>query len=356
MKIVHITETMTSGVLKYIQEVVHAVDWKKAEHTIVFSVRDQTPEDVKSLFPERVRLIRVDLGLSGRPLSIVRTLRGILRSEQPDIVHLHSTIAGVWGRLGIAAGFPQVQVLYTPHGYSFLMSHKPLLLRLAYWICEFVLSQVCGRIVACSRSEYLHARRLSPFRGSVLVENAIRPCPVPFAGASSPPLVIGAGRMAEQKNPRLFVEIAAHVRQADANVQFVWVGDGSLRKECEELNRRSGAGVRFTGWLSNGETVSWLSRAAVFLQTSRWEGLPYSVLESLAAGVPVVASDIRSHRDLFPDTYRGYLARNIEEYADYIRKLLNDPRLARQMIESNWEAVERNYGLFAGKLEKLYTR
>src|SRR5690606_13864247 len=108
-----------------------------------------------------VRLIRLDMALS-TGFGTILALRRLIREIRPDVIHLHSSIAGMWGRLA-AVGMGNIRVYYTPHGYSFLISNKGLHVRAFYWLCELALSHTAGRIVACSRSEWRYARRLSPF-------------------------------------------------------------------------------------------------------------------------------------------------------------------------------------------------
>jgi glycosyltransferase involved in cell wall biosynthesis len=355
MKILHITETMASGVLKYLQEVVQIKQNEKDEHYIVYSKRTYTPNDVQKLFPESVNLINVDMKIKNGCMRTIRYLYQQINTIKPDVIHLHSSVAGFFGRL-VTLFFPKIKVFYTPHGYSFLMTNKSKLIRTIFWLIESFLSQVKGNIIACSKSEYHHAKRLSQFRKAVLLENGIKV--VHFHNKDSKPphrQVISVGRMEEQKNPKLFIEIAAYLQQIDPTVQAVWIGDGSLKNDCLELSHALNANVIFAGWLSNEEAISYLQESSVFLQTSKWEGLPYSVLEAFAAGLPVVASDIKSHRDIFRDNYLGFIAQNKKEYCDYVVELLNNVDLANQISEANKKKLEENYAAFSEKLYLIYS-
>src|SRR5690606_3296142 len=127
---------------------------------------------------------------------------------------------------------PRVTAYYTPHGYSFLMEHKPMGIRILYWLVEWLLSQINCHIVACSKSEFRYAKKLSPFRKVYLLENCISPRKnhSPKIGVS-PTLIIGVGRMDEQKNPQLFIRVAARLKKLKPDIQAVWVGDGILRRD-----------------------------------------------------------------------------------------------------------------------------
>lgn len=357
MRVLHITETMASGVLKYLQEVVWAHENENNEHYIVYSKRTFTPNDLKKLFPDYVHLINIEIKIRHGFIKSIQSIFRHIHDINPDIIHLHSSIAGVFGRL-ITVFFPKIKVFYTPHGYSFLMTHKTRLTRAVFWLAEFLLSQLKGNIVACSKSEYRYAKNLNPFRKVFLLENCIKVLISPKGKPLLPiKQVIGVGRMEEQKDPKLFIEIAAQLKQKDATIKTVWIGDGSMKISCEELNRSLCAGVTFTGWLSNEETLEYLENSTVFLQTSKWEGLPYSVLEALALGLPVVASDITSHRDLIGENnYLGFIAKNKEQYIEYILAILNDKEFANKISEENRRRLEINYINFSKTIHFIYNR
>lgn len=355
MRILHITETLTSGVLKYLQEVTAIEDHTENQHYILYSRRDYTPVEVSSLFSSKVILIEENIRLKNA-IGSMRLIHNHIRRIDPDIVHLHSSIAGFLGRLS-AVLFPRITVYYTPHGYSFLMSHKGRFIRAIYWTAEFVLTQLRGNVVACSKSEFNHARMLSPFRKVRLVENCINIRENSGDVRKLPnKQIIGVGRIEEQKNPKLFVRIAAALRKIDPGIHAVWIGDGSLRKDCEELNDSLKGNVQFTGWLSNEETLRYLQQSTIFVQTSKWEGLPYSVLEAISVGLPIVASNIRSHTDLIGPNYEGIIARNEEEFVSAIIELIgNVEHLAANSL-SNKDKLRKNYIEFAGRISLLYLK
>ncbi|MBP1965206.1 glycosyltransferase [Paenibacillus aceris] len=348
----HITETMASGVLKYLQEVVRAESSDDVEHFIVYSPnREYTPKDLNKHFFDSVSLIEVNIGKGS--IQSIKSLYAEICKIKPDVIHLHSSIAGFFGRI-VTLCFPKVRVFYTPHGYSFLMINKAKIIRIAYWLAESLLSQIKGQIIACSKSEYRYARKLSPLRKHFLLENCIEVFRTSNKSSSQHKQIIGVGRLEAQKDPKLFIEIVAQLKQIDATIKAVWIGDGSLKQECEELNRTLKTDINFTGWISNAETIEYLQDSMVFLQTSKWEGLPYSVLEAFAVGLPIVASDIESHRDLMINSYVGFIAANQAQYIDYILKLLIDEKLRRNISEANILKLEEGYANFCKTLNSIY--
>jgi glycosyltransferase involved in cell wall biosynthesis len=355
MRILHITETMVSGVLKYLQEVVGVESYGDMEHFIIYSPnRENTPKDLNKLFSNSVSLIEMNIKFRNGLIKNIKSLYTQIAYIRPDVIHLHSSIAGFFGRI-VSLCFPKVKVFYTPHGYSFLMTNKSNINRGIYWLAEFILSQINGEIIACSKSEYRHAKKISPLRKVFLVENCMKTNHTyKEKSLFEYKQIIGVGRLERQKNPELFIEIAANLKRIDPTIKAIWIGDGSLKQECEKLNNTLQADVYFTGWLSNEKTIEFLQDSMVFLQTSNWEGLPYSVLEAFAVGLPVVASNIESHTDLIESEYFCFIAANKTQFIEYALKLLNDIKLCREISEKNRKNLEDRYVYFSRTIYFVY--
>jgi len=122
-----------------------------------------------------------------------------------------------------------------------------------------------------------------------------------------PPLVVNIGRMVQQKNQDLFLDAAAELHRSMPEVRFMIVGDGPLRAHLEQ--RAAGLGLSsvlsFPG--ERRDTDEILRRASLFWLTSRWEGMPNVVLEAMASGVPVIATDVGGTRELIDDGVEGHI-------------------------------------------------
>jgi len=150
--------------------------------------------------------------------------------------------------------------------------------------------------------------------------------PRPQAGEAAGPIVT-VGRLVGQKNHALFLRAAAVLAQQGAAVRFAIVGDGPLRASLEAAARSLGiAGrVEFLGERSDIENV--LRGASQFWLTSRWEGMPNVVLEAMASGVPVLATDVGGVRELIRDGVDGFVLPpdDAAAFARHARALLDDP-------------------------------
>lgn len=223
-----------------------------------------------------------------------RALAAIVAGTAPDVVHLHSSKAGLVGRLVLRGRLPTV---FQPHAWSFLAVHGPVRVATLGW--ERAAARWCSALAVVSERE----RQVGLERGVrgeyVLLPNGVdlrryRPAAAEEraelrAALALPdgPLVVCAGRLSRQKGQDVLLRAWPAVRRAVPGAWLVLVGDGPDR---EALAALSGPGVRFVG--SVDDTAPWLRAADVVALPSRWEGMPLAVLEALAAGRSVVASDV----------------------------------------------------------------
>ncbi len=352
--VVHATECLAGGTLTLLIAATHELASLGVQQTLVFSRRDDTPKDVESLFPPSVRLIETPRA-RGNHLVFIRAmtheLRRLTRCGDVDIVHLHSSKAGFVGRLGLLFSLMPVRILYSPHGLSFLNKRRQLA-SAAYLLLEWLAGRTRFDPVACSESEAQALARVTRHPPCVL-ENPVDPDFFEVhRKEQATPLVVTIGRVCEQKAPEAFAELAVRVRVDHPSVQFVWIGSG----EDEGTALLQAAHVTVTGWLPPAELRQWLARATVYVQTSRWEGLPLSVIQAQAVGLPCVVTDVVGNRDAVIDGETGFVAADLDELAAHVELLLREPVLRRAISAPARLAAERRFGRtrFRQTLAQLY--
>jgi glycosyltransferase involved in cell wall biosynthesis len=171
-------------------------------------------------------------------------------------------------------------------------------------------------------------------------------------------VVSTVGRLTAIKQHDLFLDAAALVVQRNPRALFLVVGDGELRGDLERAAARLGltSCVRFLGWRRDLTTI--YAATDVFLLTSRNEGTPVALIESLAAGVPGVSTDVGGVRDVVDTGAVGLLAPSgdARALADHTLSLLSDPDQRRRMGENGRRSVTARYPLdrLVANVEKLY--
>jgi glycosyltransferase involved in cell wall biosynthesis len=237
----------------------------------------------------------------------LREVIRLVREQKIEIIHSHGLGGGIYGRL--ASLITGVPCCYTPNGVTpvtnFIGACKA--------VGDFLFSAITARIIAVSAGEgvtlgkrCLRAARLAVIPNGVQVP-AERISDEVFS--ARPLRVIHVTRFVYQKNSDLLIPILEALRQAGAlgDFRFTLLGDGPERPQFEERLRATGlaAQVEFCGAIGN--VSDYYKSAFAMLSTSRWEGLPLALLEAMALGVPVVASDVVGNCDAVRHGETGYL-------------------------------------------------
>lgn len=268
-------------------------------------------------------------------------LRRLLRRLRPDIVHTHSSKAGILGRWAAsAAGVPVV--VHTFHGFGFHPA-QPAPVRAAYVAVERWTARLSTALIAVSRAnrdealargigrpDQYHLIRsgvpLAPYRSLA----SRRDAPPGIVLGAEEKLVTTIGPFKPQKNLKDFLRAAAAVLQRRRDVKFLVIGDGDGRVRLEEEIRRRGLAdhVVLAGW--RRDVPALLARTDAFCMTSLWEGLPRSLVEAMAAGRPCVVNAVDGCRDLIDDGVNGFLVppRHPLTTAERLLQILADDDLA----------------------------
>jgi glycosyltransferase involved in cell wall biosynthesis len=281
-------------------------------------------------------------------------LTGIIRAGRYDIVHTHSSKAGILGR--IAARLAGVRtIVHTAHGWAF--SREDSRLHHALWVnLERACARVSDAIVVVGASDRElglaegvgDASRYHLIRSGIEVE-AYRDIAIARddarAGIGIPAgaFVVGSvGRLSRQKSPLDLLAAFEHLARTRADAHLVVVGDGPDRAEVEAAIQRAGLAGRV--WLLGlRRDVPELLRAFdVFALASRWEGLPRVFPQAMAAGLPIVATRVAGAPDAVLEGVSGWLV-DVGDTAAFGRRLVQlaqDPDLLRRMGTSGRERVE----------------
>lgn len=325
MKIIHVVESFAGGVYDFVATIVNAMS--QYEHIVIYSRREFTPHEFYPDFPETVqflywgatREIRIKHDVKAF-LELVHILKTF---NDYDIIHLHSSKAGFLGRVAARVLGKQNKVIYTPHGVSFLredISQKKK--KLFIWL-ERIASVMGGKVVACSHSEAKEFQKKNIKASFVNNGLDLKPYIYPKIKKLSKVIIGTVGRITLQKNPALFNNIAKNFC-THHNLEFRWVGDGEYRSQLDSPN------ISVSGWKTQTEVVNELSEIDIYLSTSLWEGLPLSVIQAMASGLPLVLSKCTGNTDMIEEGRNGYLFCNIEESIKYLSYLVDNPSLRNE--------------------------
>lgn len=275
MRIVHVTEAFGGGVTSAINTYVDHSN--QFEHYLFASIRDGdvTGEENTGSF-KKFKLVP-------RNLKSVYSFYEFIRSVQPDVIHIHSTYAGVLVRL--LPFISREKIIYTPHAYAFLRDDAKWKLKVYYFI-EWLLSFRTNVIAGCGRDERNIANQFKKAEFTSELINVCGTLPVlEKEGVNQPPIVVMIGRVCEQKGYRFFAEVAAKV---GSDAKFLWIGGGG----AEGVSVLQEAGVEVTGWISRKEVLKYLVNSDIYFHSAAWDGFPISVLEAANYELPIILREI----------------------------------------------------------------
>jgi len=263
----------------------------------------------------------------------------ILRKNQFDLVHTHSSKAGILGRW--AAWVARIPVrVHTIHGWGFHSYLNPLVQKF-YIFLERWTAKITTRLIAVSSENIqkgleskigTQEKYLTIYSGISLSTFAQSQGPNSLRdNFSLPPsklIVATIGRLVEQKNPLLFVNIASTLLQQNPNLFFVMIGDGPLRKKVEKEIESLNIGNAFLLPGLRRDVPKWISLIDIFVLSSRWEGLPRALLQVMAAGKPVVASQTDGILEVLKNESNGILIENEDpkKWSQAIQDLVDNPK------------------------------
>lgn len=321
-KVLHIVEAFGGGVFTVLNDLINGIS-NDYDIVIAYSLRPQTPMNFKEFFDKNVKFIEVknftrSINLK-KDIKALKEVKEIIKEEKPDIIHLHSSKAGILGRLAVNGN--KIKMFYNPHGFSFLKKDDSKLKRMIYWLIEKVtalFNRKCT-IVGCSKGEYEEAKKLN--KNSVCINNGIDidKLKQETQNLSEKKIdydnlkICTVGRISFQKNPKMFNEIAKNF----PNIKFTWIGDGELKDNLTEPN------IEITGWKTREEVLQILNNNDIFLLTSLWEGLPISLLEAMYLKKVCIVSNVVGNRDVIVDGQNGFVAQNLKEFNQKISNISN---------------------------------
>jgi glycosyltransferase involved in cell wall biosynthesis len=286
-----------------------------------------------------------------RAVSPVRDVRGLLelyrlfRRLRPDVVHLNSSKAGILGRL--AARLARVPVcVFTAHGWAFKAGHGRA--AHAYLWADRLVEPLTSTVVCVSETELRAGLEAGTCRvgRSVVIPNAVEPGPaVERPPRDRPVEIVSVGRLAEPKDFATLVAALAGLPRGAA--RLLVLGDGPLRARLAAEVRALGLddAVELAGEVD--DVRARLERADVFALSSRSEGMPLSVLEAMAAGLPVVASDVGGVHEVVVEGETGRLvaAGDVEALREALASLVFDAGLRERLGRGGRERVLDRFAL-----------
>ncbi|UOO37797.1 glycosyltransferase [Oscillospiraceae bacterium CM] len=338
-KVLHIVEAFGGGVYNYVRD---CANWQaeKYEVTIAFCMIEKTPSGFMGQFDQRVRFVEMTgCGRSMNPLKNLKAIdaiREIAHKLQPDVIHLHSSFAGFWGRLAVNGD--DIPLFYSPHAYGFVMQNATRFERKLYlWLEKIAGKRSCITVCDCM-SEYDESKTVTS--KSVCINNGIDICELEetvqklrVTPSGVVPTVFMMGRICAQKNPAQFNRLA----QRFPEIPFLWIGDGEAAALLTSPN------IKVTGWVSREEAIAYALGCDIFLFTTLWESLSLALLECLYLRKICITMDAEGNRDVIKNGVNGFLCYSDDDMEKALSKVLSGGVDWVRLVENAHDDVVREY-------------
>ena len=285
----------------------------------------------------------VHFSRSGSALAMAKgtlDLLRLIRTLRPDVVHLHSPATALPARVGLAVRRYGTRIVYTVHGFAQswdAMSRKDRVLDVA----EKTLSRVSDCLLFQSREDLEAAQRRKyhghlRFLGNGVDEEWFTGPGVASRLPHAPLRLVYVGRLVREKGVLELLEAVARVPQVELTI----IGDAlasdrdAVTVEARELAARSPGRVHFVGMLARQDVRAVLRRHDCFVLPSWREGVPRSMIEAMASGLPIIGTDIRGSRELVRTGHEGWIVapRSTEALVGALQSAAAlDPNALRQL-------------------------
>lgn len=339
----------------------------------IIIIGPMSPAFQKNITDLGIRNIHIPMASKFSVTTIIR-LTNIFRREKVDIVHTHDSRGGLLGRL--AAKMVKIKVVHTVHMPAFFQTTM-LLKRLLYDKMESLLNrkfsdrvifvsnnikEICIRrgLVSASKAIYIpNGIALYQFKEIRKNRQIIRERVLQKLGLSKSDIIgCWAGRITKQKGLDYFINAVMELGKS-RSVKYVIVGDGPDGSQIKNLVHKYGLTNQFifTGFVNQKEVYEYMGCSDFFVFPSRYECLPYAILEAMAVGLPCIVSDVGGNRELVEDGYNGYVVPlgDTRALAEAIGKLLDSPDIRKRFGENSTELSQKYDEInMIKKVEEIY--
>jgi len=280
----------------------------------------------------------------GKDMRALFSIGRHIREIEPDLVHAHSSKAGLLGRL--AAKLRGVPSVFTAHGWAFTdgVSKKQKAIAIPL---ERIAGKFASKIITVSEYDKRLAMkyRIVPEEKIKTVWNGVPDTNWRVEEVAGLPKLIMVARFARPKDHFTLLDALAGMKERGWSLDLV--GSGPGLDEVRAMSRELGIGhrVNFLGALDPVEVEKLLSNSSIFILSSRWEGLPLVIIEAMRAGIPVVATNVGGVSEAVVDGKTGYLvaAGDARGLRSKLVKLMNSQDLRRRMGEAGRARYEKYF-------------
>lgn len=294
-------------------------------------------------------------------------VKELLKEKKVDLIHAHGTRAAsnvLWAARSL--GIP---VVYTIHGWSFHQDQQPLLKRMRIAGERYITNRTAVNISVSEANQASGKENIKGFE-SVLVNYGIDQKKFSPAGvtkdvraelkiAPDALLVLFIARFTKQKQPLAMIRAFKVALETVPDMRLLMVGDGELREEALQLSSELGLGDRILFQTFRQDVPDVLAAADIFVLPSLWEGLPIGLLEAMAMGKAIIASDVDGTGEVLKHRENGLLIKTdqlVSSLTEALVQLGRDREMQKKFQERAIETISGRFNVtrMAREIEAIY--
>ncbi|MEK7015476.1 glycosyltransferase family 4 protein [Bacillus sp. FSL R9-9410] len=303
-----------------------------------------------------------------------KKLMSIIDKNKYNIIHCHTPMGGVIARLAARKSRKKgTKVVYTAHGFHFCKG-SPYMNWLLYYPIERILASYTDCLITINQEDYdlavkhrfpvkdiklVHGVGIDVQRFTPVTEIEKRELKLQCGYKPQDFLMFYAAEFNKNKNQSFLIHVLAQLKNEMPHAKLLLAGEGPLIEECKKIATQLGVTnmVHFLGY--RNDIASLLQMCDLAVASSYREGLPVNIMEAMACGLPVVATDNRGHRELIINNKNGWIVDrdDIKAMADRIKGISINPKVLAQMGQYGCTRIKNQYSVNEVLKEKkeIYT-
>lgn len=342
-KILFVTRSLhVGGMEQMVIELANSIR-KQGNEVKLCTIED--PGQLAQNLPTQIELIALNKP-PGLRLEYAFRLRRILSAWRPDIIHSHNETGHFYAALANLGNAARTKLVHSKHGRGDLSNKKSILRnRLASRLSDIVVAVSEDVANVCKHVEKVPSENVRTVINGIDLGDYVS-----IARKRNPddPIIFGhVGRLDKVKNQRLMIKALHTIRAQLPNSKLHIAGDGPLRASLEELVRDLGLidSVKFLGYQS--DIAATLTQIDIFLLSSVSEGTPLVIIEAMASGCPIVATNVGGLSEMIDDRRSGLLVptEDVASLAQRMLELATDQAMRIRIGERAREVAKARYGI-----------
>lgn len=334
-------------------------------YTVYFGINRSNPNELKCELPVKMfdsHTYRDLLNIKDNIIAY-KNLSEVIKNNNIEVIHCNTPIGGLIGRL-VGTRYNVDKIIYTVHGFHFFQGQS-FFKNLIFKFSEKVLARFTDVIITINEEDYQAAKKFKLKKNGKIFKihgvgidtisiknidvskNEIRK---KLGLKFDDTVLISAGRLEKNKNYKAVIDALSLVKDQE-KIKYLICGVGPSEVELKKYAKEKGveSKILFLGYRE--DIIELMKSSDVFLLTSLREGLPRSVMEAMACGLPCIVSDIRGNRDLIDDNLGGFIidVNDKHQLNDRIMRLVDSLDMRLNMREYNLKKIKKYDSLIVEK-------